>query len=244
MRSFAQAVAGVVLALLSGLAQAGVEEDGEAVMLVASPQMPDPRFARTVLVVAFPQDTGPMGVVLNRPAGMTLGDLFGPDRPELAQHEDPILLGGPVEPDGMLFVFPWPEHPVKALPLAEGVYLSGDGSLFESLVSPKDRPARRRFFAGHSAWAEGQLDAEIAEGGWLVLPVDAEALFDPDRAGLYERLLQRAQGRSADRRWHAPVAADQDAAESRNRGAALSSARTARGDPLIFPFRQHHKLEE
>jgi putative transcriptional regulator len=228
VRSLAQAFAGVVLALLSGLGQAGVEDDGEAIMLVASPQMPDSRFARTVLVVAFPQDTGPMGVVLNRPAGMTIGDLFGPDRPELAQHEDPILLGGPVEPDGMLFVFPWPEHPVKALPLAEGVYLSGDGKLFESLVSPKDRPARRRFFAGHSAWAEGQLDAEIAEGGWLVLPVDPEALFDPDIAGLYDRLLQRAQGRSAKIEPTAPAPSAKHAARVPASGAPLWSARAVR----------------
>ena len=228
MRSLAHGLAAVVFALIANLAQAGVEDDGEAVMLVASPQMPDSRFARTVLVVAFPQDTGPMGVVLNRPAGMTLGDLFGPDRPELAQHDDPILLGGPVEPDGMLFVFPWPEHPVKALPLAEGVYLSGDGTLFESLVTPKDRPARRRFFAGHSAWAEVLLDAEIAEGGWLVLPVDPEALFDPDIAGLYNRLLQRAQGRSADRDPRAPVSLDEHAARVPASGAPLWSARAVR----------------
>lgn len=228
MRPISRCVAAIALALLAGVARAGVEDDGEAVMLVASPKMPDPRFARTVLVVAFPQDTGPMGVVLNRPAGMTLGDLFGPDRPELAQHEDPILLGGPVAPDGMLFVFPWPEHPVKALPLSEGIYLSGDGTLFESLVSPKDRPARRRFYAGHSAWAEGQLDAEIAEGGWLVLPVDPEALFDPDIAGLYERLLQRAQGRSAGRDPRMPDSAVEYVASPLHGDGSVSSLRAVR----------------
>lgn len=184
-------------ALASAPAVAGVEDDGEAVMLVAAPQMPDPRFARTVLVVAFPQDAGPMGLVLNKPAGMTLGELFGSDRPELADHPDPILLGGPVDPEGMLFLFHWPEHPVRALPVGGDVYLSGDGKLFEALVADRGKSAGRRFFAGHSGWAEGQLDREIANGDWLVLPVDTEALFDPDTDRLYDRLLPRAQGRSA-----------------------------------------------
>ena len=190
----------LLLAAFAALAPApsfaGVENDGEAVMLVAAPQMPDPRFARTVLVVAFPQDTGPMGLVLNKPAGMTLGELFGPDRPDLADHPDPILLGGPVDPEGMLFLFHWPEHPVKALPVGGDVYLSGDGKLFETIVADRSASARRRFFAGYSGWAEGQLDREVANGDWLVLPVDTEALFDPDTERLYERLLPRAQGRA------------------------------------------------
>ncbi len=190
----------LLFAALAALApapcSAGVEGDGEAVMLVAAPQMPDPRFARTVLVVTFPQDAGPMGLVLNKPAGMTLGELFGPDRPELADHPDPILLGGPVDPEGMLFLFHWPEHPVKALPVGGDVYLSGDGKLFEALVADRSASAGRRFFAGYSGWAEGQLDREIASGDWLVLPVDLDALFDPDTERLYERLLPRAQGRS------------------------------------------------
>jgi len=189
-------VLAAVAVLAPAVSCAGVEADGEAVMLVAAPQMPDPRFARTVLVVTFPQDAGPMGLVLNKPAGMTLGDLFGPDRPELAGHPDPILLGGPVDPEGMLFLFHWPEHPVKALPVGGDVYLSGDGKLFETIVADRSASAGRRFFAGYSGWAEGQLDREIANGDWLVLPVDTDALFDPDTDRLYERLLPRALGRS------------------------------------------------
>lgn len=191
----------LLLAVTAGLAPvpaiAGVEDTGDPVMLVAAPQMPDPRFARTVLVVAFPQDTGPMGLVLTKPAGMTLGELFGPDRPELAGHPDLIFLGGPVEPEGMLFLFHWPEHPVKALPVGGDVYLSGDGKLFDALVADPGASQRRRFFAGYAGWAEGQLDREIANGDWLVLPVDLDALFDPDVSRLYERLLPRARGRSA-----------------------------------------------
>ena len=191
--------------LLSGHAAAGVEEEATPVLLVASERMTDSGFAGTVVAVAFPQDTGPMGVVLNRPSGLSLGALFGADRPELAELADPICLGGPVEPDGLLFLFRAPEHPVKALPVVADAYLSGDGVIFERLVADRDPTQRRRFFAGHASWAEGQLDREIDRGLWHVLPMDMDTLLaDPD-PGLWRRLLLQATSPSARATVHPPA---------------------------------------
>jgi len=183
--------------LLCGHATAGVEEDAVPVLLVASQDMTDSVFAGTVVAVAFPQDTGPMGVVLNRPSGLSLGTLFGADRPELAELSDPICLGGPLEPDGLLFLFRAPEHPVKALPVVADVYLSGDGRIFEQLVAGRDPGQRRRFFAGHASWSEGQLDREIGRGMWHVLPMDMDTLLAEPDAALWRRLLLQATSPSA-----------------------------------------------
>ena len=71
-----------LLFLMPALALAGVEDSDEAVLLVAHPRLDDSDFAQTVIVVTFPQDTGPMGVILNRPIGLTLGELLE-DRAEL-----------------------------------------------------------------------------------------------------------------------------------------------------------------
>ena len=187
------------LACLSlGPAQAQVEEAAEAVLLVAAPALRDSVFARTVVLVTFPQDTGPMGVVLNRPSGISLGALFRDARPNLGGVDDPVYLGGPVEPEGLLFVFRATEHPVRALPAADGLFLSGDGALFESLLDQSARSGGRRFFAGHAAWAEGQLDAEIQRGDWLVLPAEAATVLDTAATEtLWERLYRRAAGRAA-----------------------------------------------
>lgn len=183
--------------LLCGHAGAGVEEDATPVLLVASENMTDSGFAGTVVAVAFPQDTGPMGVVLNRPSGLTLGALFGTDRPELAELTDPIGLGGPVEPDGLLFLLRAPEHPVKALPMVADIYLSGDGTIFEQIVARRDPANQRRFFAGHASWSEGQLDREIRRGMWHVLPMDADTLLSDPDPGLWRRLLLQATSPSA-----------------------------------------------
>ena len=191
--------------LFCGHAAAGVEADAVPVLLVASQEMTDSGFAGTVVAVAFPQDTGPMGVVLNRPSGLTLGALFGTDRPELAELADPIGLGGPVEPDGLLFLFRAPEHPIKALPVVTDIYLSGDGTIFEQIAARRDPADRRRFFAGHATWAEGQLDREIRRGMWHVLPMDADTLLAEPDPGLWRRLLLQATSPSARATGRPPV---------------------------------------
>ncbi|MBI1396577.1 MAG: hypothetical protein GC151_11405 [Betaproteobacteria bacterium] len=180
------------LALFGVAARAGVESDGVPVILVAHPGISEPAFAETVIVVTFPPNAGPVGLVLNRPSGMTLGELFGQDRPELAQHRDPIYLGGPVAPASMLFLFRSRTPADRALPVAGDVYLSGDDTVFESLVARPDAIADRRFFAGHAGWADGQLDAEIDRGEWYVLPADADSLLARDTTRLWETLLARA----------------------------------------------------
>lgn len=191
--------AGVLLALWVAVVQAGVEDDGEPVLLIASPGMPDSNFAHSVVAVAFPQDSGPMGVILNHPSPLTLGELFATDRPSLADLADTVYFGGPVAPDGILFVFRAPEHPIKALPLGADWYLSGDGAVFDRLVAGAGSGATRRFFAGYAGWAEGQLDREVDRGDWHVLPLDTDLLTDGDPATLWDRLLQRAKAQTARR---------------------------------------------
>lgn len=187
------------LLLTACLARAGLEDDGEPVLLVAAPRMADDNFARTVVAVGFPQDGGAMGVILNRASGLSLGELLGDDRPGLRSRADPVGLGGPVTPDGMLFVFRAARHPVRALPLVADWYLSGDGGLFDRLTEePADAAAPRvRWFVGYSGWAEGQLDREVERGDWLVLPLDAAVLADGDGDTLWERMIVRTRARSA-----------------------------------------------
>lgn len=185
-----------LLFLMPALALAGVEDSDEAVLLVAHPRLDDSDFAQTVIVVTFPQDTGPMGVILNRPIGLTLGELLE-DRAELRDRSDMVYSGGPVQPDALLFLFHSPEHPLKAVPVVGNVYLSGDGKLFEALMQQPEDPSAHRFYAGYSGWAEGQLDAEVERGDWYVLPADAESIYDEATGTLWERLLTRATARTA-----------------------------------------------
>ena len=185
-------LAALAIVVVAGGAAADVEDDGSAVLLVAKPHMRDPGFAQTVVLVTFPQDAGPMGVILNRPAGIAIGDLLA-ERADVRPRRDPIYFGGPLEPDGLLFVFHAPLHPVKALPILDDLYLSGDGAIFDALMAATGDAANQRFYAGHSGWGEGQLDAEIANGAWFVLPADPAVIFDMAPEHMWETLVARAQ---------------------------------------------------
>lgn len=183
-------------ALANCAAHAGVEEDAEPILIIAKKQVTDPSFNRTVVLVTFPQDAGPLGVVLNRPFGITLGQLFQ-DVPKVGERKDMVHFGGPVQRDGILFLFRSPQHPLKALPVVDDIYLSGDGALFDALMAKPEEAEQQKFFAGYAGWAEGQLNAEIERGDWFVQKVDAEILFKMAPETLWERLHLKASSPSA-----------------------------------------------
>jgi putative transcriptional regulator len=163
----------------------------EAVLLVAHPAMTDLRFAETVVLVTFPPDAGPMGVVLNKPSLVELRTIW-PDHPGRQGRTDIIHFGGPVEPDGLLFLFRMAPAPKRAVWVTDDIYFSGDGKLLDQLLTEPRPVAHQRFFAGYAGWAPGQLENEIDWGGWYVLPVDEEVIFDMPVADMWERMLERA----------------------------------------------------
>jgi len=176
----------------AGLAHAQQEQPRrEAILLVAHPAMTDLRFAETVVLVTFPPDAGPEGVVLNKPSLVELRSIW-PDRPDRQRRTDVIHYGGPVEPDGLLFVFRMAPAPQRALWVTDDVYFSGDGRLLDKLLEEPQPVKHQRFFAGFAGWAPGQLENEIAWGGWYVLPVDPEVIFEMPVDDMWQKLLERA----------------------------------------------------
>ena len=160
-------------------------------LLVAAPGMMDPMFSRTVVLAVKADDGGPIGVILNRPSTIELRSLY-PDRAELANRRDLVYLGGPVEPDALLFAFRSPQKPPKGLFIADDIYISGSSEVLAGILKHPENAGQQRFFTGFSGWAAGQLEAEIAQGGWYVLRFDAKAVFDLNPLTMYEELLRRA----------------------------------------------------
>lgn len=160
-------------------------------LLVAAPHLADVSFARSVVLVMFPTDTGPSGVILNRPTELMLRDIW-PDRPDRQGRTDTLYFGGPVQPNGLLFMFHMTPAPERAWWTAEDIYFSGDGELLEMLLEQPDADASQRFFAGYASWAPGQLEGEIARGDWHVLKIDTDVLYDTEPDTLWLRMHQRA----------------------------------------------------
>ncbi|MDR1998392.1 MAG: YqgE/AlgH family protein [Frankiaceae bacterium] len=164
--------------------------------LVASPELDDPNFRRTVVFVVEHDAGGTLGVVLNRP-GRT------PVRAVLAGWQDlmsdPSVLhdGGPVRPDGALCLARL--HPIAVAagaiagirPLVGGIEAIGLVDLDGDADAVARQVSAARVFAGHAGWGAGQLDAEIAAGAWYVLRAAPDDVFGGDSRSLWRRVLRR-----------------------------------------------------
>jgi len=161
--------------VLSAPAAAQVEAPN-AILLIAKPDLLDPNFRETVVLVTQASDASTVGVILNRPTTV--------------RHErtgEPIYSGGPVMPRTVVALFRSEnEPPAPSFHVLQGIYLSMHPAIVEQLQSPY------RLYVGFAGWMPGQLDSEIARDGWYLLPASEELLFRRDTAGMWEELLDRA----------------------------------------------------
>ncbi len=172
-------------------------------LLVATPELLDPNFAETVVLVLDTTE-GALGVVLNRPTGLPVSEVLGPWA-EVVAEPDVLFQGGPVETNGALAVALRGDDDEDA----PGLRAVVDRLALVDLDAPVELLAADllglRIFAGYAGWGAGQLDREIEEGSWYVLPGEASDVFRADTSTLWRDVLRRQPG---DLAWHATRPAD------------------------------------
>lgn len=157
-------------------------------LLVASRDLDDPNFSRTVVLVTRFDEEGAMGLVINRPAAV-LPEQVLPEVPGLANYGGPLFLGGPVEVHNVLFLLRAGDAPEPARHVFGDVYLSGSRSLLKSLTQAPTGAVRLRIFAGYAGWAPGQLEHEIHRGGWHVITATEDVVFSDDPESIWEKVV-------------------------------------------------------
>ncbi|MBD2716696.1 YqgE/AlgH family protein [Microvirga sp. STR05] len=166
-------------------------------LLISQPFLGDPNFERTVVLICrHDEEDGTFGLVLNRPSSLRLGDVLqlpgGDDTPPAQQ---PLLLGGPVQPDTLHYLHQRPDVP-EAIALGQGVYWGGDFPvLLGLLLSGELAPESVRFYAGYSGWTAGQLATEVGENVWIVHPNAAGKVFTLDNDAFWQAILREKGGR-------------------------------------------------
>jgi len=163
-------------------------------LLVAMPQMPDPRFARSVIYVCtHSEEAGAMGLVINKLLGsLTMGELFVQLQiePSGAVNARPVHFGGPVE-GGRGFVLHTADYREEATLHVDG-NIAVTGTLDVLRAIGKGRGPQRSLFAlGYAGWAPGQLDAEMQANGWLSVAADDEIVFTSDHDGKWHKALAK-----------------------------------------------------
>jgi putative transcriptional regulator len=157
-------------------------------LILAGPMLKDPNFDRTVVFITEHNEDGAMGLVLNRPSEATVGDAI-PDLTWIADADDPIYVGGPVAPNGVIVLAEW-DDPEQAVVLVEDDlgFVPGDAEDTDALAAAV---RRARVYAGHAGWGPGQLEGELAEEAWIVEAPRREELFSDDAEGLWPAVLRR-----------------------------------------------------
>jgi putative transcriptional regulator len=156
-------------------------------LLIATPLLVDPHFVRTVVYVLEHDGGGTVGVILNRPSHTPVGQVL-PSWHDAVSGPSVVFNGGPVQPDGALCLGQVATDGPGVRAVVDGVAtvdLDGDVAVITGLTR------RLRVFAGHAGWAPEQLDAEIAEGAWWVVPGSPGDLFSEDPRPMWTRVLRR-----------------------------------------------------
>ncbi len=156
-------------------------------ILIASPQMKDPSFERTVVLVWHYDEDGAIGVVINRSLRHTIADVL-----EMESHLDldtfdtPVVWGGPVESDSGTVVTGGEISDSEGwiLPNGLGVTRSQD-----ALLRLLETGAPTMLCLGYAGWGPGQLERELELGGWLWTDCDAKIIFNTPVEDRYERAI-------------------------------------------------------
>jgi putative transcriptional regulator len=159
-------------------------------LLLASPALMDPNFKRAVVLIGVHSEEGAMGVVLNRPSEVTVGEAV-PALEQVVQEQEPVYVGGPVQPSSIVFLAEFLDPtPAGLLVLGRIGFPAPDADIDELA----EATARRRVFAGYAGWGEGQLDAELDQGDWIADAAVPEDVFTEAPNELWSTVLNRKGG--------------------------------------------------
>lgn len=157
------------------------------------PQLQDPNFRRTVLLMVHHDEQSSFGLVLNRPADLRVAELFSGLQFEWrGDQSQTVSWGGPVELSSgwMLFddVLAAGGHLEEVTEVVPGLNFAGSLDVFRSVAQTP--PSQLHFFLGYAGWGAGQLEFEIAQGAWLSAPATPEVVFTVSPESMWDHVVR------------------------------------------------------
>jgi len=167
-------------------------------LLVAAPDMADPRFAQTVILMVRHNKDGAFGIVINRPAEErpmaavleALGLEDGGDKGTKAEGTIRLYAGGPVDRQMGFVVHSADYHRPETLDIDGKVAVTSSPEVLRDIARHRG-PAKSLLAFGYAGWGPGQLEAEMAQRSWFVAPGDPSLIFDEDRQKLWDAAMAR-----------------------------------------------------
>ena len=160
-------------------------------LLLSMPQLLDPNFAKSVVLLCEHAPEGAFGLVVNRPSELAAAEAVRLEPPVDEPNELPLFIGGPVEPErGWILTAQTPEL-VEHRSVGAGLYLSASPVLLRRALMARPLPKRTVVLAGYAGWGPGQLDQELADSAWLIMPVELDLIFEIPSTSAWEMAIRR-----------------------------------------------------
>jgi len=165
---------------------------GAGKVLVASRNLGDPNFAKTVILLVRYDAQGVLGLVLNHRTDVPLSRVL--DSLKAAKgRSDPVYLGGPLETAAAFALYQSPAKPEGAEHVFGGVYLINSKPLFEQTISAQPKPDVFHVYLGYAGWTQDQLRQEVELGAWFIFPAEAGTVFNADPDSLWPEMIRKTE---------------------------------------------------
>jgi len=188
------ALRGVVASILvGGVLMLGSETPHAATQLaggtflVARRGLPDPNFTKSVVLLLAYGPRGAVGLIINGPTDQKLSDLL----PQIDGLGGMVYGGGPVAGNSLMMLARAGGPLEDSVRVFADVHVSRSPELLKRLAEDRKGKKSIRVYAGHAAWAPGQLDHEVARGDWHIIPADADTVFAREPSGIWREVLPR-----------------------------------------------------
>jgi putative transcriptional regulator len=163
--------------------------------LIASPQLRDPNFYKTVVLIAEHGEHGAMGLVINRPSSVLVSHALSKHF-DVCDQGELVFVGGPVEPLALFMLHSADDLAECEQPIVPGLYIGNSGEAFEEVLrrgSAAMSDLDYRIFSGCAGWAQGQLEGEVSRGDWYLHPACRAMVFHDDPYAVYDALLSQVK---------------------------------------------------
>ena len=159
-------------------------------LLVSMPQLNDPNFKQTVVLLCEHGEEGAFGLVLNRQTDTPASSVVRLTPPVKEDNGLQLWIGGPVEPERGWILMGDPQADAEAVQVCDGLYLSTSTDLLRQLLVNRPQ-GRTRLLTGYAGWGAGQLDAELSASAWLIADVQLDLIFETQATQMWETAIRR-----------------------------------------------------
>lgn len=162
-------------------------------LLLAMPQLRDPNFNRSVVLLCEHGTEGALGFVVNRPTDIRAADSVALDPPARSDSGLVLWTGGPVEPQRGFLLLGQDPGVGDSERISDGFHLTASVDVLRRLLEAEPAEIARqrcRLLLGYAGWGPGQLDSELAASAWLTASLDASLVFDTPPDAMWERAIR------------------------------------------------------